>query len=193
MTTYLKKLMKAFPDRTKAPVILCVGTDRVIGDCLGPLVGTTLERAAKGQLPVYGTLQNTVHALNLPETISQIKKKHPDRIIIAVDASLGDAKQIGTVFIRPGCLRPGAGVFKKLPEIGDISITGIANSESSRPYLDLQTARLSTVSAMADVISSCILEACLPDRSDTFSGYRSPVFISLPSTAPRALPVHAEA
>lgn len=160
-TLHLKKLIKAFPDRPKTPVILCVGTDRIIGDCLGPLVGTALERSAGGRLPVYGTLRAPVHALNLPETISRIKKKHPDRIIIAVDASLGDFRQIGSVFIRPGRLRPGSGVFKNLPEIGDITITGIANSESSRPYLDLQTARLSTVSAMADTISCCILSACL--------------------------------
>lgn len=148
--------------RADIPVVLCIGTDRIIGDCLGPLVGTMLCRDAGEALSVYGTLQNTVHALNLPEAIAQIKKKHPRRMILAVDASLGSMNQVGSVFVRPGCLRPGAGVSKNLPEIGDVSITGICNSESSRPYLDLQTARLSTVSAMADRICACILEVCLP-------------------------------
>ena len=60
-----------------------------------------------------------------------------------------------------GCLYPGAGVCKNLPGVGDIAITGIANSESTRPFLDLQTARLSTVSAMADRICGCILDVCL--------------------------------
>ncbi len=159
---YLKKLLAVFPAHSVPPVILCIGTDRIIGDCLGPLVGTMLSRAAGENLIVYGTLQHTVHAMNLHETISYIKKKHPDRIIVAVDASLGMYEHIGTVFVRPGCLHPGAGVCKDLPEIGDISITGIANRESSQPYLDLQTSRLATVSAMADIICKCILDACLP-------------------------------
>lgn len=157
----LRRILADFPVQNIPPVILCIGTDRIIGDCLGPLVGTMLNKSAGKYLTVYGTLQNTVHALNLCETIAQIKKKHPDRIIIAVDASLGAYEHIGGVFVRPGCLRPGAGVCKDLPEIGDIAITGIANSESSQPYLDLQTARLSTISSMADKICGCILETCL--------------------------------
>ena len=107
------------------------------------------------------TLDHTVHALNLPETCDHIKKKHHGSIVIAVDASLGSCEHIGSVFLRMGCLYPGAGVCKNLPGVGDIAITGIANSESTRPFLDLQTARLSTVSAMADRICGCILDVCL--------------------------------
>ncbi|MDO4322562.1 MAG: spore protease YyaC [Lachnospiraceae bacterium] len=158
---HLKRILADFPVQSIPPVILCIGTDRIIGDCLGPLVGTMLNKSAGKHLPIYGTLQNTVHALNLPETIVQIKKKHSDRIILAVDASLGAYEHIGGVFVRPGPLHPGAGVCKNLPQIGDISITGIANSKSSQPYLDLQTARLSTISSMADMICGCILEACM--------------------------------
>ena len=144
-----------------APVILCIGTDRLIGDCLGPFLGTLLEKAAEDRLPVYGTLSNAVHALNLPEIYAQIKKKHPDRAVIAVDASLGSREQIGSVFVRSGSLRPGAGVRKALPEAGDISITGIVGTYGSQPYLNLQTVRLSTVAAMADKICGCILDVCL--------------------------------
>lgn len=144
-----------------APVILCIGTDRLIGDCLGPFLGTMLERAAKGRLPVYGTLSDAVHALNLPNINEQIKKKHPHRAVIAVDASLGSPEQVGSVFVRSGSLRPGAGVCKTLPATGDISITGIVGACGSQPYLNLQTVRLSTIAAMADEICRCILDACL--------------------------------
>lgn len=144
-----------------APVILCVGTDRMIGDCLGPMVGSRLEREAGGRLPVYGTLKNTVHALNIRDVNMHIKKKHPDSIVIAVDASLGSSEQIGSVYVHSGCLHPGAGVNKKLPAIGDIAITGITNAESRQPYLALQTARLSTIADMADIICGCIQAVCL--------------------------------
>ncbi len=144
-----------------APVVLCIGTDRLIGDCLGPFLGTLLEKSASDRLNVYGTLSGTVHALNLPETIAQIKKKHPDRAVIAVDASLGAPEHVGSVFVRSGSLRPGAGVRKELPETGDIAITGIVGALGAQPYLNLQTVRLSTIAAMADEICGCILDACL--------------------------------
>lgn len=143
-----------------SPVILCIGTDRIIGDCLGPLAGSMLKKAAGDSLAVYGTLEHTVHALNLQKISREIKKKHHGQIMIAIDASLGSYERIGSVFVRPGCLKPGAGVRKNLPDVGDIAITGIANGESASPYLDLQTARLSTISRMAETICGCILGAC---------------------------------
>lgn len=144
-----------------APVILCIGTDRLIGDCLGPFLGTLLERTAGGRLHVYGTLSHAVHALNLMEIDAQIKKKHPNRPVIAVDASLGAPEHVGSVFVRSGSLRPGAGVRKVLPKTGDISITGIVGTFGSQPYLKLQTVRLSMIAAMAEEICGCILDACL--------------------------------
>ena len=144
----------------RTPVILCIGTDRIIGDSLGPLVGSRL--AETGLLPhVYGTLEAPVHALNLRETLDEIKKRHPFSTIIAVDASLGSKSGIGSIFVRGGGLHPGAGVSKNLCPAGDISITGITNMEDGCPLLSLQTARLSTVMRMAEQIAECILEACV--------------------------------
>lgn len=49
---------------TSKTVIVCIGTDKCIGDCLGPLVGTMLlEKFIP--LPVYGTIKSPMHALNL--------------------------------------------------------------------------------------------------------------------------------
>lgn len=56
------------------PVILCIGTDRIIGDSLGPLTGSLLKKRAGEALHVYGTLEHTVHACNLAETLTQIQK-----------------------------------------------------------------------------------------------------------------------
>ncbi|MEQ8197298.1 MAG: DUF1256 domain-containing protein, partial [Clostridiaceae bacterium] len=42
---------------TKKTVIICIGTDKCIGDCLGPLVGTLLEDTLV-PIPVYGTLSS---------------------------------------------------------------------------------------------------------------------------------------
>ncbi|MCC8047206.1 MAG: spore protease YyaC [Clostridiales bacterium] len=143
-----------------SPVVLCIGTDRIIGDCLGPLTGSLLIERAQGSLLVYGTLQSTVHACNLEETLFQIKKEHPYSTVIAVDASLGRKCRPGSVFVRAGSLKPGMGVRKNLPEAGDISITGITGIQGSQPWLTLQTARLSLIMSMAEEICECILNVC---------------------------------
>ena len=96
---------------------------------------------------------------NLCETISEIDLLHPNSLIIAIDASLGVRSHLGYLTISKGALEPGLGVRKKLPPVGDISITGIVNSSGGFDHFNLQTTRLSTVVSMADAIVSGILMA----------------------------------
>ena len=113
---------------------------------------------------MYGTLTNPVHALNLKKTSAYIQSVHPQALIIAVDASLGDKKHLGYVTIANGALYPGAGVQKDLPPVGDIHITGIVNVSGMLEQLTLQTTRLSIVVQLADAISQGILDL-LPKES----------------------------
>lgn len=140
-------------------VFLCIGSDRITGDSLGPLVGHSLSRHGLSFAYVYGTLSQPVHALNLCETIEEIKLRHPDSLLIAIDASLGARKHTGFLTISKGSLEPGLGVRKKLPPVGDISITGIVNAAGNFDHFTLQTTKLSTVVCMADAIVFGILMA----------------------------------
>ncbi|MRX73395.1 spore protease YyaC [Bacillus lacus] len=142
----------------KPIVILCIGTDRSTGDSLGPLVGAKLNRQLS-QFPVYGTLKDPVHAVNLEDTIEYINKKHKFPYIIAIDACLGKLNSVGTFLASPGPLRPGAGVNKILPEVGSMHITGIVNVSGFMEYFVLQNTRLHLVMAMADIIAESIKEA----------------------------------
>ncbi|SFQ25728.1 putative sporulation protein YyaC [Caldicoprobacter faecalis] len=109
-------------------VVLCIGTDRSTGDCLGPLVGYKLSSMVKWQnVFVYGTLENPVHAKNLHSTLSTIKTNHKRPFIIAVDACLGSHEKVGCIIVDKGPIVPGAGVNKKLPKAGDMYIIGIVN------------------------------------------------------------------
>ncbi len=137
-------------------VILCIGTDRVTGDSLGPLIGYKLSRIQLDKIHVYGTLENPVHAQNLNETIALIQANHPDVPIIAIDASLGNRKHLGYVTLGKGPLLPGAGVNKELPAVGDICITGIVNTSGVLEQMLLQTTRLSVVMSLADCIVKAI-------------------------------------
>lgn len=153
--------MLAELDAPHCPVILCIGTDRVTGDSLGPLAGSFLEAyGAYHPLTVYGTLDAPVHALNLSRVMRRIKNKHPRSPILAVDASLGARRHVGYITLGKGSLSPGAGVQKSLDPVGDLFITGIINTASCGGQLTLQNTRLAPVARLACCIARGILEAC---------------------------------
>lgn len=138
-------------------VLVCVGTDRSTGDSLGPLVGRTLDRNPSFLPPVYGTIDRPVHAMNLSETLQEVHRNHPNPFIIGVDACLGQLTSVGCIQVGQGPVKPGAGVNKELPPVGDIHVTGIVNVGGFMEYFVLQNTRLSLVMSMAEVISDSFL------------------------------------
>ena len=138
------------PDR---PVLLvCIGSDRSTGDSLGPLIGSRIQDLAPDVFTVYGTLDQPVHATNLQDTLNAIRREYENPFIIAVDACLGRAENIGCINICEGALKPGAGVKKNLPAVGDIHITGVVNVSGFMEFMILQNTRLNMVMRLADVI-----------------------------------------
>lgn len=133
-------------------VFLCIGSDRATGDSLGPLIGYKLQQFRRSRYFVYGTLEHPVHAKNLEATLDKIKKAHKRAFIVAIDASLGAGDHIGFISLKLGALKPGAGVSKELPAVGNVSITGIVNISGLFDQLLLQTTRLSLVMQLADCI-----------------------------------------
>lgn len=101
---------------------------------------------------VYGTLEYPVHARNLEETIEYIEAFHGEPIIIAIDASLGRSSHVGYFTLGRGALKPGAGVDKELPSVGDLYITGIVNMSGFLDHMLLQTTRLHVVMKLAERI-----------------------------------------
>ena len=153
----LKTLLEESGAHTRDIVIMCIGSDRATGDCLGPLVGEKLSQGGSS-VSVYGTLASPGHAKNLPSTIKKIRRYHNDPLIIAVDASLGTSRHVGYVTLGKGALKPGTGVEKKLPQIGDICITGIVNVSGMINQMLLQTTRLHLVFKLSDFIYAGLKE-----------------------------------
>jgi putative sporulation protein YyaC len=140
-------------------VVLCIGTDRSTGDALGPLVGERLAPLVAGRAAVYGTLDEPVHASNLPETLERLRARHPRPFTVAVDACLGRVDSVGTISVGAGPLQPGAGVNKALPEVGQAYVTGTVNVAGFMEYFVLQNTRLSLVMRMAEVIGDGLARA----------------------------------
>jgi putative sporulation protein YyaC len=158
-------ILSQYINKKQDIVIVNIGTDKCIGDTLGPLVGTLLQDNGY-YLPLYGTLDNPVHAVNLEDKIKEINTKHPNSFIIAIDACLGHLDNIGNIYIQDEPLNPGKGVGKSLPSVGNIAIKGIVDSIDMADIFSMRTIRLNLVMNMAKVIAQVIMQAFNIDIQD---------------------------
>jgi putative sporulation protein YyaC len=161
--TLASSLARALVDNgaLERPVVFaCIGTDRSTGDALGPLVGQWLVRSGLDGARVLGTLEHPLHALNLRDRIGPLASSPAPPVVVAVDAALGPRESIGMISLRDGGLRPGHGVGKSLPRVGDLAITATVNIASgvSDAHV-LQSTRLFVVQALARTIGVACCEA----------------------------------
>ena len=153
---------KMIPDGAET-VALCIGSDRVTGDCLGPLVGHLLSRSG---ITVYGTLASPVTALNVAECHELLRRRHPGAFVIAVDSALGTDGEVGSVILLPRGLRPAAAVGKTLPSVGDLGIVGVVSSR--RLGADsLGRVRLALPFELASRIADGVVRAVMRRRTAT--------------------------
>ena len=155
---YFKKELRNFIRNAKKEhetlVLVCIGTDRATGDCLGPLVGDYLQKMCPSRFAsIFGNLSKPVHAINLKDTIRQIYLRYPNPFIIVVDACLGSAEHVGYVTLSNSSLTPGEGVCKCLPSLGNISITGIVDCYCKENITTIQNTHLYQVVKLADFIA----------------------------------------
>ncbi|MCT4605871.1 MAG: spore protease YyaC [Marinisporobacter sp.] len=155
---FTEYLNNYYTDEYKDLVIMCIGTDRSTGDSLGPLIGYKLKKRLKdyNHIFIHGTLENPVHAKNLNDSINLVYKSYNKPFVIAIDACLGKFDRVGHITIGNGPLKPGAGVNKDLPPVGNMHITGIVNLGGFMEYMLLQNTRLNLVMKMADTIATGI-------------------------------------
>lgn len=141
--------------RGQTPLFLCIGSDRHILDCFGPLAGTMIKEKTSGA-DVYGTLAEPLHARNLVSQLEIIRTLHPGRIEVAMDASLGGEEEFGVIRFRNGPLLPGKALSKRLPAIGDYSITGIVGTGADKYHLRSNSGSLRPVYDMARAVSQAV-------------------------------------
>lgn len=141
------------------PVILCIGSDKVTGDALGPMVGHLLTRRFNVPAYVYGTLEHPVTANNLSVANRFIKTYHPDAKVLAIDAALSDTREIGLIYFRNKGVQAGKALGKTLPCSGDYSITAVVNTGSDSAASKLFSTSLHTVIRLAESIAEALFES----------------------------------
>lgn len=141
-------------------IFLCVGSDKIIGDTYGPLVGEKLKGAFTNMyhnIYVYGTLEEPISAMNLEKTVQEIYRKFSTPCIIAVDSALGSDHRIGNIFVSNSKMQCGKGTGKKMLYVGDISIKGVVGKDYKIPkynFSGLQSIPLGSVMKLADITAT---------------------------------------
>ncbi|MEG0371901.1 MAG: spore protease YyaC [Clostridium sp.] len=139
-------------------IIVCIGTDKCIGDSVGPLVGTLLTKENYPH-PVVGTLDFPTHAVNLQSVLNHVYDSYPDHFVIAVDACIGLEDAIGDIQVKYGPVHPGKGVGKTLPKVGDISIVAVVDTIDNCDIFSMRSIRLSFIMQLSETIRDAFIYA----------------------------------
>ncbi|KAF1083809.1 hypothetical protein SPSYN_02965 [Sporotomaculum syntrophicum] len=125
----------------KRILVVCIGTNEIIGDSLGPLVGTMLRD--RGFRNVWGTLDKPIGATKVAQYAS-ILPKDKETLIIGVDAlNAHDVNLLGYLCVKHAPIWPASSIKQiknRLPPIGNVSVgmvvTHTRENESSLEYLN---------------------------------------------------------
>ena len=155
-----KRLVDALKSKKRnQAVYMCIGTEKVFSDSLGPRVGTLLNENMLFPHFVYGLCEQNITAENLVYSYNFIKALHPDCPVIVVDAAVGSSDQIGKIQLSDGGILPGAATNKNLPSIGDLGIIGIVAEKGMSDFYTLNSEKDQLVGRVAQFIAEAILIA----------------------------------
>ena len=141
-------------------IFCCIGTDRVIGDCIGPITGSLLKSKINSK-NIYGDLDENLTFNNINKKISEINSKFKNPFIIAVDAALSDKKNIGKIFIEDGGILIGKGLNKRKRKVGNIGIKVVVGkdyNDNDLNFKTLQNVSLNQIIYLSKIISDGIID-----------------------------------
>jgi putative sporulation protein YyaC len=138
-------------------LFVCIGNGKIIGDSLGPLIGTVLEKNKRliqnnVNIEVIGTFENPILYYNVEEFIKNIDSQDYSEIVI-IDSALGSKENIGKVMITPAEILIGVGVNRGRMVKGDIilkGVVGINYNNISRNLIELESVEAKQVENIAD-------------------------------------------
>ena len=152
-------LCKKLASVIQQAVVVCIGTERVVADSLGPRVGSLLNENLNAPLFVYGLQGANITAKNLHSVIPWIKQMHPNKQLLVVDAAVGEIEQVGKIQFVDGDIAPGAATNKQLDRIGDVSIVGIVADKNMLDFYENSVEQSILVERLSQFIAMAIIAA----------------------------------
>ena len=139
----------------RTPVVLCIGTDTVSGDALGPIVGDLLTDRYNVNAYVYGRTERTVNGGNFGVYSKFIERMHPKSYVIAVDACVGNREDVGKIKVADG-VKAGGALAKNHGKVGNVGILGVVCEKSSDNLFSLMNVDLKFVEELGARIAEKI-------------------------------------
>ena len=103
-------------------VILCIGTNSIIGDSIGPITGSNLKHLENEYLKIYGTMRNTLNFNNAKDVINDIYNNFLKPYIITIDAALSNRKKAGEIVLNKGYIKIGKALERSICFYSNINI-----------------------------------------------------------------------
>ena len=136
-------------------VILCVGTDKLIGDLVGPIAGQKLKRLFKDfeKITVYGDIKKTVNTTNYDQPF-----------IITIDSALGPREKIETVWVSTGNMNPGSALKKQESCRSNVNFKAVVGENLQNTILNfnvLNSIERNVVQRLANEITYHVYKMCI--------------------------------
>lgn len=111
-------------------IFLCIGTNKIIGDAIGPIIGSKIKHLENSYIRIYGTEENNLNFNNAKTTIKNIYNNYTKACIITIDAALSNNANLGDIFFGSGFIKIGKALEKNLCFYSDINIKYVVGTSS---------------------------------------------------------------
>lgn len=144
-------------------VFLCIGTNKVTGDCFGPYVGTFLKKSFNEfqNIKIIGDLNNDITYNEIKNLEKIIENECKNSLIIVIDSALSDKENIGKVFVQNRGLKYAEGLRKQNNRIGNISIKAVVGKNANNSFRNFKTLKgvsIESVQTLSNFVARGIIE-----------------------------------
>ncbi len=122
-------------------VILCIGSNKMIGDCIGPMVGQKLKSILKKEknIIIYGNMEETLNFKNAKQVIENILKTYKKPFVITIDSALGTKEMIKKIVVNTGWIKIGNSLGRSICYYSHMNIKGIVGQNKNTVKENIET------------------------------------------------------
>lgn len=145
------KIANMHLNSTSPIIVMCIGSDKIVGDMLGVIVGERLKRLNITNTYVCGELNNPITQKNIKEEYLKIRTLHPNSKVLVIDSLLGEIEEVGQIKMTKKGVYAGA-EFGDGTYVGDCSMLGVVCPKGVNALTFLSSVRLGLITKMSDII-----------------------------------------
>jgi len=143
-------------------VILCIGSNKIIGDCVGPMVGQNLNELLKQEnkkIIIYGNMKETINFKNAQKIITDIFQMYEKPFMITIDSALGTENMIKKIVVNEGWIQIGKSLGRSISYHSHINIKGVVGENKKNPKDNIETlkkVKLEIVNELSNTVTKGI-------------------------------------